>query len=62
MLCREGVTDMRTKVQVLEPRCSVEPRPRVLCIFIRLLALAPSFDAARGCEKGDLQTHSNLAT
>ena len=46
VLCREGVIDMRTTVEVLEPRCTVDSQPRVLCSFVRLLALAPSFNVA----------------
>jgi hypothetical protein len=45
-LCREGVTDMRTTVEVLAPKCSVDPRPRVLCSYLALLGLAPSLPAA----------------
>ena len=33
-----------TKSQVLAPKCCSDLRPRVVCSYIRLLALVPSFN------------------
>merc|ERR1719447_2135452 len=46
VLCREGVIDMRTTAKVLAPKCCSDSRPRVLCSYIRLIALVPTFNAA----------------